>query len=101
MPKEEFPKLEEIFRSLGHGVEIKWFRKRNTFLWEGISVMLDYTKGYGYIIELEKMSDLDNKEQTLVMLRDKLKKLDIEETPKHIFKDKYEHYKNNWKSLIE
>ena len=52
-----FDTLEKLFLGLGHNIEIKWFRTRHTFDWENLSVMLDYTKGYGYILELEKMSN--------------------------------------------
>lgn len=99
--RDDFPKLEKIFRHLGHGVEIKWFRKRHTFEWDEISVMIDYTKGYGYIIELEKITTENKKDETLLLLREKLKKLGIKETPKEVFKEKYENYKKNWKELIK
>lgn len=52
--KEDFPHLENLFSALGYNVKVKWFRDRHSFLWQGIDVSLDYTKGYGHIIELEK-----------------------------------------------
>ena len=85
LAKVDFSKLKEIFKALGHNVEIKWFRKRHTFLWGNITVMLDYTKGYGYIIELEKMIDDKNTEDTLLLLRNKLKELGVQETSKEEF----------------
>lgn len=96
----DFEILEKIFTSLRYDIEIKWFRTRHTFEWQGISVMMDYSKGYGYIIELEKMSDENNKEEVLSELREKLKSLNIIETSKEEFKQKYEFYKKNWKSLV-
>jgi len=75
--RSDFEKIESLFLNMGIGVHIKWFRKRNTFNWQGISVMVDYTKGYGYIIELEKMSTQEEKEQTLKLLKEKLKLLNI------------------------
>jgi len=51
--RNEFEKLERLFLALGLNVEIKWFRKRHSFKWADIDVMLDYTNGYGHIIELE------------------------------------------------
>jgi predicted adenylyl cyclase CyaB len=83
--KSNFNKLGEIFKNLGHNVKIKWFRKRHTFNWDGIIVTIDYTKGYGYIIELEKMADESTKELT----------------PKEEFNKKYEFYKDNWKDLVK
>lgn len=99
--KDDFEKLEKLFKILGYGIEIKWFRTRHTFKWQEIDIMLDYTKGYGYIIELEKMSDEENKEKALNLLKDKLKSLNIKETSKEEFNTKYEHYKKNWKELTK
>ena len=98
--RDSFDKVNEIFRSLGYGIEIKWYRKRFQFEWEGIKVCLDHTKGYGYIIELEKMSDESRKEVVLNLLRDRLKELRVEETSKEEFNKKFEDYKNNWRELV-
>src|SRR3989344_6454009 len=71
-PKEDFEKLESIFLAIGIKTKIKWFRKRHSFIWEDIDVSVDFTKGYGYIIELEKLSDKENEESTLAYLKQKL-----------------------------
>jgi predicted adenylyl cyclase CyaB len=99
--KEDFEKIEEILTSVGFDIEIKWLRKRYEFDWDKIKVCLDYTKGYGYIIELEKISSEEEKETALEELKQKLEKLDIKLTPKNIFNEKFENYKNNWRTLIE
>ena len=98
--KDEFEKLEKLFFSLGYNIEIKWFRKRFEFKWEGITVCLDFTKGYGYIIELEKMCSEDEKEHEFEKLKNKLKSLDVEITSKEDFNKKFLYYKENWKSLV-
>ncbi len=98
--ENNFENLEKLFNTLGHNVEIKWLRKRNQFIWKGITVCLDYTKGYGYIIELEKISDEENKEKALEELKLRLRELNIEETPKEVFNEKYNYYKENWRNLI-
>ena len=98
--KNEFKKLEKLFLSLGYNIEIKWFRKRFEFKWDYITVCLDFTKGYGYIIELEKMCSEDTKEQEFEKLKQKLKSLDVEITPKEEFNKKFIYYKENWKSLV-
>ncbi len=98
--KNEFEKLEKLFLSLGYNIEIKWFRKRFKFKWDNITVCLDFTKGYGYIIELEKMCSEDTKEQEFEILKQKLKSLDVEITPKEEFNKKFLYYKENWKSLV-
>lgn len=98
--KEHFDQLEKLFISLGFSVEIKWFRKRHTFKWQDINVMVDYTRGYGFIIELEKMSSEKDKENTLELLKQKLNSLNIQQTPKEKFDKEYQNYKTNWKNLI-
>ena len=98
--KEEFEKLEKLFLSLGYNIEIKWFRKRFEFKWDDITVCLDFTKGYGYIIELEKMCTEDAKIQEFENLKQKLKSLNVEITPKEEFNKKFLYYKENWKSLV-
>jgi predicted adenylyl cyclase CyaB len=98
--KNEFENLEKLFLSLGYNIEIKWFRKRIKFKWKDITVCLDFTKGYGYIIELEKICTEDTKIQELENLKQKLKALDIKITPKAEFKRKFLYYKENWKSLV-
>jgi len=98
--REDFEKLEKLFLSLGYNVEIKWFRTRHTFEWQGIKVMVDFTKGYGYIVELEKMSGEKNKDKTLDLLKEKLKFLKIPLTPKEKFDKKFVYYKKNWERLV-
>lgn len=100
LPTDDFIKLEKLFLSLGYKVGIKWFRTRHSFKWDEIDVAVDYTKGYGYILELEKMSSEEEKEQTLQLLRQKLTELGILETPKEEFKEKYQFYKENWRKLV-
>src|SRR3989344_5572217 len=94
--KDNFETLEKLFLTLGYNTQIKWFRKRHTFVWEEISVMLDYTKGYGYIIELEKMSNLEEKETIARLLKEKLASLKIPITSKEEFDAKYKYYKEHW-----
>ena len=97
--KDKFDELEKLFLGLGYNVEIKWFRDRHAFKWQDLDIAVDYTKGYGYILELEKMSTEEDKEKTLESLKQKMKELNVELTPKDEFKKKYEDYKQNWKTL--
>ncbi len=98
--KDEFENLEKLFLSLGYNIEIKWFRKRFKFKWDDVTVCLDFTKSYGYIIELEKMCTEDTKIQEFENLKQKLKSLNVEITPKEEFNKKFLYYKENWKSLV-
>ena len=99
--REDFEKLEKFLNKIGHNVKIKWLRNRTQFDWNGIKVCLDYTKGYGYILELEKMANQENKGRVLEELNKKLNELEISLTPKEEFEDKYKHYKENWEQLIQ
>lgn len=97
---DSFDDLGKLFNELGHNIEIKWLRKRNEFDWNGIKVCIDYTKGYGYIIELEKLSSEEDKEKVLIELKDKLNELNIPLTPREEFDERYNYYKENWRRLI-
>ena len=98
---EDFEKSKKIFNSIGLGTEIKWLRDRKQFNWNGIKVCLDYTKGYGYIIELEKMGSEYEKEELLEGLKQKLNQLGITQSSKEEFNEKFNHYKENWRNLIK
>ena len=98
-PKEDFEKLERLFLSLGFNIKIKWFRNRHEFQWNGVDVCVDYTKGYGYIIELEKICSDHEKEKALNELTEKLARLNISLTPREEFEKKFKHYEENWKEL--
>lgn len=97
--RDDFPKLQKIFEALGHKVKIKWFRQRNMFLWEGITVCLDFTRGYGHIIELEKLCPAEEKQASLELLGRKMEELGISPTPKEVFDRKFKEYESNWRVL--
>ena len=99
--RENFEDMEKILCTLGNGVEIKWFRERQKFDWDGINVCLDYTKGYGYIIELEKLCSLDEKEEVLEMLMNKMDQLGVKITPLEEFEAAFEKYKKNWREIVD
>jgi predicted adenylyl cyclase CyaB len=99
--REDFENLERFLNKLGHDVKIKWLRNRKQFIWDGIKVCIDSTKGYGYILELEKIGTEENKEDILRELKIKLNELGISLTPKEEFRKKYDYYKDNWRSLID
>lgn len=98
--KGEFENLEKLFLALGNKIEIKWFRTRFQYKWNDITVCLDHTKGYGYIIELEKMTTEEMKEKEFELLKEKLESLNVEISSKEEFTEKFEYYKKNWRELI-
>ncbi|MEA3248811.1 MAG: CYTH domain-containing protein [Patescibacteria group bacterium] len=98
---DDFSKLADLFAELDYGTEIKWFRHRRRYEWRGVKVTLDSTKGYGDIIELESVVPEVEKEGCVAGLKTLMSRLDIEPTPKEEFKRRFEHYKANWKELVE
>lgn len=98
--KDNFPLLERLFKELGYSTEIKWFRKRKEYKWGDVTACIDDTRGYGKIVELEKMTEAGEKGDALDYLRGKLASLGIELTPKEEFNSRYEHYKKNWRNLV-
>ncbi len=98
--RNDFDKIERLFLSLGLEIEIKWFRNRHEFLWNDITVCLDFTKGYGYIIELEKITNEKEKEKEYKKLLEKLNSLDIKITSQEEFNERFLDYKENWEKII-
>lgn len=95
LKRNEFKRLKHIFKELGFKTEIIWFRKRKIYKYKGVKVFLDNTKGYGRIIELEKIGDNKNQEKILKDLKNKLLSLGIKKiTSKKDFDKKFKHYKN-------
>ena len=98
--REDFGELEELLRVLDYKAKVRWFRKRRLYLWNKIKVFLDDTKGYGFIIELEKIGRVEEAKKIYKNLKNKLKSLGIKITPKKVFNEKFEYYKNNWQKIL-
>lgn len=93
---DDFENLKNLFHSLGYKVEIGWFRYRKTFKYKGVSIMLDFTKDYGYIIELELLVDKNQVRQAKTKLQLLRSELKINKTSKDEFSKRFEEYKQNW-----
>lgn len=99
--KDDFDSLKRLFADLGFQIAVKWFRKRHSFRWEGVDVTVDNTKGFGYILEMEKITDDDNKNEALELLKNKASLLGIKVASKEELQRKFQHYRENWKELIK
>ncbi|HJV32548.1 MAG TPA: CYTH domain-containing protein [Patescibacteria group bacterium] len=95
-----FGKFEELFLALGYRVSIKWFRARETFKLGGVTVTLDDTKGYGKIVEFERLCAEDGREAALAGLKEAMAGYGIAPTPKEEFDRRYAAYKADWRSLL-
>ena len=51
------------------------------------------------MVEIEKMTTHEQKEQVLKELQQHIQSLNIPLTPKEEFKKQFEHYKKNWRQL--
>jgi predicted adenylyl cyclase CyaB len=92
----DFRSMENLLRLLGYNVEIRWFRKRIEYKQNDLKI----TKGYGKIVEIEKMVSPGEEKSAYQELENKLKSFNIKITPKEEFNKAFEYYKENWKSLI-
>lgn len=98
--RKDFEKLKNIFSALGFKEEILWLRKRNEFLWKNIRVCLDFTQGYGFIIELEKITSKKNRKEVYKLLLKNLEKLSVKLTAKKVFEEKFNFYKKKWRKIL-
>lgn len=99
--KEDFDLIYKLFLNLGFKKEIEWRRQRQTYRWGKISTMIDYSEGYGYIIEMEVMTDNQNKEKALKSLEKRFDELGIAITPRKEFEREFSYYKKNWQKLLK
>ncbi|MFA7170862.1 MAG: class IV adenylate cyclase [Candidatus Paceibacterota bacterium] len=99
--KDDFGNMAELFQGLGYEIEIEWQRNRLEYKNADMKVLLDDTKGYGKILELEKMVEEGNEDKAHSLLAEEISKFGIAKiTSKEEFNEKFEYYKQNWKILI-
>lgn len=93
--------MSDILELLNYKPKVKWYRTRSTAILDfGIELCLDYTVGYGYIIEVGKnIEDRSKVDLTKIELGNFLESLDIDITSKEEFNKKYEDYILNWDRL--
>lgn len=99
--KKDFIKMHNILATIGHKVNIKWQRLRKECEWDGVKVCIDYTKGYGYILELEKQCREHEKESALEELHKRMVQLGLTVTPKPVFDRAYKEYAETWQDHFE
>lgn len=86
-----FEDAQKILRRIGFPEKVRWHRIRRTYDWEGITVMLDHTRNYGHIIEMELLVE-KNASSAIETLAERFARLGIAPTPKHEFHKAYEEY---------
>ena len=100
LKKEDFNKAQELFSEMGLNVKIKWFRNRREFLWNELNICLDYTLGYGYIIEIEKLCEEKDRDFYENFIKLKFGELNIGITSKEEFNQRFNDYEKDWKNRI-
>lgn len=95
--REEASEILRIFRNAGIGVRVAWFRERSKFVEGEVSVCLDNTVGYGYVVEAEMKGEIDVKEECLARLNEYLSDWDVAITPREEFEKAYLYYLETWK----
>jgi predicted adenylyl cyclase CyaB len=98
---EQFGILQKMFKELDLGTKIVWLRARKVFTWEGVTVMIDDTKGYGKILEIEIITSKDRKDEALSLLHQKFTQLGIQVTPREVFSRRFEDYTQNWRTYLK
>jgi adenylate cyclase class IV len=99
MSRESAENMLEIFKNMGLGIKVAWLRHRREFTRGGLSLTVDNTVGYGWIVEVELQSAADDTAPVVEELRGELKKLGLAASPKETFDTAYKSYVANWKTL--
>lgn len=97
--RRDFTRLEAALSAMGSPPRIKWFRLRHTFRWRGVNAMLDSSRGYGDIIELEKICSPKEKDAAVRLLNRRLSELGVKRTAEKEFDRRYAYYRRNWRRL--
>ena len=98
--KKDARLAEKFLNSLGFPVQIRWERVRRKYLWNGVTVTLDDTRGYGKLLELEKMSAAGGQERTFKLLVKRLKFLRVKPTSRENLNRKFRNYIKNWRKFF-
>ena len=93
---KDFKTVAKIFELAGKPIRVTWYRLRHTFLWKGVSIMLDYTRGYGYIAEFEVMCTQQKVSLAKKKIKEMMDRLNLNPTPKSNFDKKYSQYLKKW-----
>lgn len=89
----------EIFKNLGLGIKVSWFRHRLAFEMNGLSVTLDNTVGYGRILEVEILCEESAAAQSEAKLREFITSLGLAPAQKTDFDAAFAAYVKDWHTL--
>ena len=91
----------KIFKNIGIGPKISWFRHRLAYQISRINVMLDNTVGYGMILEPEIMAPKDEIAESKDRLKNFLFELGLAASPKDVFEKAFREYSLQWRERTQ
>ena len=94
-------KIDSILQTLGFPVLMKWIRTRRTYHWLGVTATLDDTRGYGKIVELERLVSPNIANVTRQELDQLMVKLGLTPTTKEELDARIAAYQQNWRVLSQ
>jgi predicted adenylyl cyclase CyaB len=97
--REEAVSLYTLFQNMGLSFKISWYRHRRAFQKNELTITVDHTVGYGYILEAEILCDDHEKDAAKTKLTEWFQEQGIEISPKQDFEKAFASYTQNWKEL--
>lgn len=85
----KFDDLKLILEKIGYRPKVKWARRRLKYKKNNMIYCLDFTKDFGYILEIEKVIDCNAEEEAVLnKIKKRFKELNVEITPRREFQKK-------------
>lgn len=95
--KMTIDELDKLLLDAGLKYQAKWSREREEYKLGDVSICLDKNAGYGYLAEFEKMSDDQEKTESIkAELLNLMKEFEVEELPQDRLERMFAHYNANW-----
>jgi len=89
--------LDRLLLDAGCTYQAKWSRDRKEYSFKDIVVCIDHNAGYGYLAELEKIVQSDDKADAIKQdLREIMQMLGIEELPQDRLERMFAYYNEHW-----
>lgn len=89
--------LDYILLSNGLTYSSKWSRQRETFKRDNITATIDLNAGYGYLLELETLTDrVEDTQQLNRQLLIELTDLELKELDKKLLTNMFNYYESHW-----
>lgn len=92
--------LDNLLLDAGLNYRSKWSRQRELFIKDTITATIDLNAGYGYLLELEILTnELEGTQQIKKQLLQELATLELEELDSCLLTYMFNYYENNWEKF--